>query len=61
MGRRYDILLWTSEKISCAFCEKLKGHGVTIESKVKGIEDLNICDDCAGQSLVRASRRRSRR
>lgn len=57
MGKHYDIIMWTSERITCDICDKLKPHGIQVESKGK---DVSVCDDCAGQALIEAAARRSR-
>lgn len=57
MGKQFDIIMWTSERIVCDMCGKLKPHGVQAEGKSK---EVSACDDCAGQALVEAVARRSR-
>lgn len=51
MGEVYDILMFTSENITCDICKKVSAHGLCVEGV---FVEYNICDDCAGGVLVLA-------
>lgn len=53
MGKLFDILMFTSERVTCDICKRNKHHGLCVEGAVV---DVHICDDCAGRALVSAVR-----